>query len=341
MRRCMELAERGAGYVAPNPMTGCVLVRDQMIIGEGFHRQFGGPHAEVNAIRGVADTSLLKEATLYVNLEPCSHHGKTPPCADLIIAMGIPKVVVGCMDENPVVHGKGIEKLLAHGVDVKTGVLEEECQHLNRRFFTYILKQRPYVILKWAQTADGFIDHDRDVNDGLRAIVSSPEAHELAHRWRASEAAVLVGTNTVLSDDPQLTVRLVEGPHPVRVTFDRRRRIPPKAKILDGTAPTIVFTEEMQAHSSRAEFIPIDFSTDPIHEAMLVLYEKKLLSVLVEGGAAILKRFLDNGIWDEARVFTSAKIFGSGVSAPAITMQAEKEELIGDDKLLTYFNKNS
>src|SRR5574337_476647 len=299
MRRCLELAEKGAGYVAPNPLVGCVIVRNGMIIGEGYHKQYGGPHAEVNAIRSVADQRQLQEATLYVNLEPCAHQGKTPPCADLIVEKKIPYVVIGCLDENPLVRGKGIQRLIANGIDVKTGVLEEESKFLNRRFFTSLKKQRPYVILKWAQSADGFIEIGRDENNGERAIVSSAEAHLLTHKWRAEEAAIMVGTNTVLADDPQLTVRLTPGQNPVRVTFDRRGRIPSNARILDGTAPTIVFGESAHYYTNRAEYIPLDFSEDPVAQALFVLHEKRLLSVLVEGGAALLNKFFAVGTWDE------------------------------------------
>lgn len=339
MQRCLELAAKGAGRVAPNPMVGCVIVHDGHIIGEGWHQQYGGPHAEVNAIRSVEKEALLKQATLYVSLEPCSHFGKTPPCSDLIIEKQIPYVVIGCMDENPLVRGRGVQKLIEHGVDVKIGVLEKESRHLNRRFFTAMVKQRPYILLKWAQSADGFIDHDRDQNNGERAIVSSPEAHLLVHRWRSEEAVILVGTNTVIADDPQLTVRLVEGPNPVRVTFDRRERIPPYAKILDATAPTIIFHEGAHYHTDRAEYIPIDFNGDPIREALAVLHERKFLSVLVEGGAAILNKFLAANLWDEVRVFVSQNDFSAGVKAPEMSGSPAEKQTVGPDELRTYYNE--
>lgn len=339
MKRCLELAARGAGQVAPNPMVGSVIVHNSHIIGEGWHRQYGGPHAEVNAIRSVADQRLLRESTLYVNLEPCSHFGKTPPCADLIIEKQIPYVVIGCLDENPLVRGKGLQRLVQQGVDVKIGVLEAESKRINRRFFTFQTKERPYIVLKWAQSSDGYIDHDRDVNNGERAIISSPEAHLLVHRWRSEEAAILVGTNTVLTDDPQLTVRLVDGPNPVRVTFDRRNRIPAAARILDATAPTIIFTEGAHYHTDRAEYIPIDFSADPLRQAMDVLYEKDLLSVLVEGGAAILHKFLEAGLWDEARVFHAPTVLGGGVKAPEMKGLLAEETAVGPDKLCVYYRQ--
>ncbi len=338
MERCLELAANGKGKVAPNPMVGCVIVCNNIIIGEGYHEQFGGPHAEVNAIKSVNDPHLLKEATLYVSLEPCNHQGKTPPCSDLIIEKEIPYVVVACLDENPLVRGMGIQKLILNGIDVKVGVLEKEAQFLNRRFFTSITKQRPYILLKWAQSEDGFIDHDRDERDE-RAIISSPESHTLVHQWRSEEAAILVGTNTVISDDPQLTVRLIDGKNPVRLTFDRQKRIPSTAKILDGTSPTIVFTEGAHYYTDRAEFIPIDFSEDPLAQVMFILHERKLESVLVEGGAALINKFLEQNLWDEARVFVATKNIGSGVKAPVMKDNFTNEENVGIDKLFTYYRK--
>jgi diaminohydroxyphosphoribosylaminopyrimidine deaminase/5-amino-6-(5-phosphoribosylamino)uracil reductase len=338
MQRCLELARKGAGHVAPNPMVGCVIVRQDHVIGEGWHQQYGGPHAEVNAIRAVPEERMLPEATLYVNLEPCSHFGKTPPCADLIIAKKIPYVVIGCMDPNPEVRGLGIEKLIRNGVDVKLGVLEKESRHLNRRFFTYINRQRPYILLKWAQSADGFIDRDRDEDNPDRTIVSSPESHLLVHKWRSEESVIMVGTNTVIADDPQLTVRLIDGPNPVRVTFDRRNRIPHHARILDGTAPTIIFTEGAHYHTERAEYIPIDFSADPIRQAIDILYHRKFQSVMVEGGRAIIEKFLEGGLWDEARVFVSKENFESGIKAPVLELDPDATETAGSDTLFTYFN---
>ncbi|HTL81065.1 MAG TPA: bifunctional diaminohydroxyphosphoribosylaminopyrimidine deaminase/5-amino-6-(5-phosphoribosylamino)uracil reductase RibD [Bacteroidia bacterium] len=337
MQRCLDLAEKGLGYVAPNPLVGCVIVREGHIISKGYHRQYGGPHAEVEAIRNCPDERLLKESTLYVNLEPCSHHGKTPPCSDLIIAKGIPYVVVGCMDPNPLVKGKGMQKLIANGVDVKLGVLEKESEFLNRRFFGWIKNDRPYIILKWAESADGFIDHIRSTKQH-RAIISSPEAHLLVHQWRSEEAAILVGTNTVLQDDPQLTVRLTEGRNPVRMTFDRRKRIPAEARILDGTSPTIIFTEGAHYYNDRAEFIPVDFDDDPIQQVLTLMKNRNLQSLLVEGGAALLNKFIEHDLWDEARVFVSRESLGGGVKAPDFTFSPMKTEAVGPDKLSIYLN---
>ncbi|CAN5765410.1 bifunctional diaminohydroxyphosphoribosylaminopyrimidine deaminase/5-amino-6-(5-phosphoribosylamino)uracil reductase RibD [soil metagenome] len=339
MQRCLELASRGAGKVAPNPMVGCVIVCNNVIIGEGWHEQFGGAHAEVNAIRSVNDQSLLKEATLYVSLEPCSHTGKTPPCADLLIEKEIPYVVVACLDENPLVKGKGIQKLMLNGTDVKVGVLEKEAKFLNRRFFTSIAKKRPYIILKWAQSSDEFIDHERDTWEE-RAIISSPQSHLLVHQWRSEEAVIMVGTNTVIADDPQLTVRLTEGNNPVRVTFDRQMRIPSGAKILDASAPTIIFTQGAHYYTDRAEFIPIDFSKDPLQQALTILHERKFESVLAEGGTALINKFYEQNLWDEARVFIAAKEIGNGVKAPAIKGKCIREQLVGDDTLKIMLNED-
>lgn len=339
MKRCLELAEKGFGNVAPNPMVGCVIVHNGKRIAEGWHRQYGGPHAEVDAISKVENPELLAESTLYVNLEPCSHHGKTPPCADFIIEKRIPYVVIGCKDPNPLVSGNGITKLLRNGVDVKIGVEEEAALFLNRRFITSMVKKRPYVILKWAHSADGFIDHVRSPEHDRPAGISSQESLILSHKWRSQEAAILVGTNTVLADDPQLTVRLAEGRNPVRITFDRRERIPSTAKILDGTAPTIVFNADKNYTNEWAEYVRIDFSDDPIIHAMAELHERKLQSVLVEGGAAILNEFINAGIWDEARVFCSPNTLGSGVAAPVFSFPLGEEYKSGADTVKVYYNR--
>lgn len=339
MKRCLELAERGFGSVAPNPMVGCVIVHEGKRIAEGWHRQFGGPHAEVDAISRVENPELLAHATLYVNLEPCSHHGKTPPCADLIAEKQIPYVVLAMQDPNPLVAGKGIAKLLHHGIDVKIGVEEEAAQFLNRRFITFFTKKRPYIILKWAQSSDGFIDHVRSAENNGPAGISSEESLVLSHKWRSQEAVILVGTNTVLADNPQLTVRRTEGRNPVRVTFDRRGRIPPEAKILDGIAPTIVFNADKNYTTEWAEYVRIDFDESPLHQALAELYHRNFQSVLVEGGAAILDQFIRAGLWDEARVFCSEETLGSGVAAPAFNFPLGDEYRSGRDTVKIYYNK--
>lgn len=338
MKRCLELAEKGFGNVAPNPMVGCVIVHNGKVIAEGYHRQYGGPHAEVDAISKVDSPHLLAEATLYVNLEPCSHHGKTPPCADLIIEKKIPYVVMACQDPNPLVAGKGIARLVQNGVDVKVGVLEQEALFLNRRFITAMKKKRPYIILKWAQSDDGLIDHVRSAEQEGPAGISSSESLVLSHTWRSQEASILVGTNTVLADNPQLTVRLAQGRNPVRVTFDRRERIPSTAKILDGLAPTIVFNAEKNYTNEWAEYVRIDFDGDQLHHAMAELHHRNLQSVLVEGGAAILNEFIKAGLWDEARVFCSPKTLGAGVAAPKFNFPVAEEIQSGTDVVKLYYN---
>lgn len=339
MKRCLELAERGFGNVAPNPMVGCAIVHNDQPIAEGWHRQYGAPHAEVDAISRVENPNLLAHSTLYVNLEPCSHQGKTPPCADLIIEKKIPYVVIAMQDPNPLVAGKGIAKLIRSGVDVKLGVLEEEAQFLNRRFITFHMEQRPYIILKWAQSADGLIDHVRSAENEGPAGISSGESLVLSHTWRSQEAAILVGTNTVLADNPQLTVRKVPGRNPVRVTFDRRGRIPSSAKIMDGSAPTIIFNAEKNYTTEWAEYIRIDFGNQTLQQAMEELYHRKLQSVLVEGGAAILKEFLQAGLWDEARVFQAARTLTEGVAAPEFNFTVHHEFASGDDIVKIYYRE--
>lgn len=339
MKRCLELARKGFGSVAPNPLVGCVIVHDDKPIAEGWHRQFGGPHAEVDAINRIENAALLQESTLYVNLEPCSHHGKTPPCADLIVEKRIPYVVIAMQDPNPLVAGRGIAKLLRNGIDVKLGVEEEAAHFLNRRFITFFTKKRPYVILKWAQSSDGFIDHVRSAENQGPAGISSEESLILSHKWRSEEVAIMVGTNTVLSDNPQLTVRKVEGRNPVRVTFDRRERIPHEARILDGTAPTIVFNAEKNYTTEWAEFVRIDFDENPLQHALEELHHRHLQSVLVEGGAAILNQFLLTGLWDEARVFYSEKALGGGVAAPEFNRLADEVIFSGGDTVKTFYNR--
>ena len=338
MNRCLELAQKGFGNVSPNPMVGCVIVHNGQVIGEGYHQQYGGPHAEVDAINKVLNLSLLESSTLYVNLEPCSHHGKTPPCADLIIAKKIPYVVIACQDPNPLVAGRGIAKLTQAGIDVKIGVQEQAALHLNRRFITSMKKKRPYVILKWARSADGFIDHVRSVGQEGPAGISSDESLILSHTWRTQESAILVGTNTVLADDPQLTARLAKGKNPVRITFDRRDRIPSTARILDGLAPTIVFNAEKNYTTEWAEYVKIDFGTDTLHHALAELHHRNLQSVLVEGGAAILNEFIKAGLWDEARVICSPKYIGQGVAAPPFEFNPASEMLSGADTVKVYYN---
>lgn len=297
MRRCIQLARCGEAGAAPNPMVGAVIVCGGKIIGEGYHRKCGGPHAEVNAIASVRRPELLALSTLYVSLEPCAHYGKTPPCADLIVEKRIPRVVVGCRDPFARVDGRGIARLREAGADVTVGVLEEECLRLNRRFITFHSLHRPWVTLKWAQSADGYIDRHRTAA-GPPARLSTLFTSVLVHRLRARHQAILVGTNTALRDDPSLTVRLWPGPDPLRLTIDRHGVLPQTLRLADGTAPTRIYP------------------TGDLEAILADLYRSNVQSLLVEGGARLINSFLEQGLWDEARVETSPGLLGGGVAAP-------------------------
>ena len=304
MLRCLELANNSLGRTYPNPIVGSVIVYNDQIIGEGFHKRAGEPHAEVIAINSVRNKELLKKSTLYVNLEPCSHYGKTPPCADLIIKWGIPRVVVGTIDTSSKVSGRGIEKLRAAGIDVTVGVLEQQARWINRRFFTFHEKKRPYIILKWAQTADGFIDINRNENEKRQpTIITSKWARTLVHRWRSEEQAIAVGTNTAIKDNPRLNVRLWYGQSPVRVCVDINNRIPDDSKIFDQSAPTICLKDKRF------------YDTSQIIEH---LFKFNIQSIIIEGGTRFIKSFIENDLWDEARIFNSNLVFLNGISAPKI-----------------------
>jgi diaminohydroxyphosphoribosylaminopyrimidine deaminase/5-amino-6-(5-phosphoribosylamino)uracil reductase len=340
MHRCIELARKGKGLVAPNPMVGCVIVHDAKIIGEGWHMKYGQPHAEVNAINSVEDKKLLKSSTLYVNLEPCAHHGKTPPCADLIIAMNIPYVVIGCVDSFSLVQGKGIEKMMRAGIDVKTGVLEKESRHLNRRFFTFHEQKRPFVILKWAETADGFIDRTRHSDTEPPLRISSPESVQLLHRWRSEEQAILIATNTALLDNPRLTAREQNGMNPLRIAIDRNNRIPATHHLKDGSTPTLILTEKPEENSLNLEYVKLSFDSREhfLSELFRELYRRQILSVLVEGGASLLNSFFFSGKWDEARVFIAPVEIYEGVQSPEKPASAHSVERLGVDELRIYHN---
>ena len=313
--RCIQLARNGLCNAAPNPMVGAVIVHNGRIIGEGYHARCGEAHAEVNAIRSVKDESLLKESTIYVSLEPCSHYGKTPPCADLIINKGIARVVVGCMDPFSLVAGRGIEKLRRAGIEVTVGVLEEECKELIRRFVTFNTQQRPYILLKWAQSADGFIDKLR--TEGTPAMLSTPLTSMLVHKKRAEHTAILVGRRTALLDNPSLTTRHWWGKNPVRMVIDRDLTLPPTLHLFDGSVRTFVFTQKEEASPyPNTEFIRLDFSRDILPQIMETLYREKLQSLIVEGGSTLLQSFIDAGLWDEACIETSPVLLKEGVKAP-------------------------
>lgn len=335
MLRCIELAGNGAGNVAPNPMVGCVIVCDRKIIGEGFHEEFGKAHAEVNAINSVSDQSQLRHSMLYVNLEPCSHFGKTPPCADLIIEKKIPEVIIGCADPDPLVAGKGIQRLQAAACKVRTEILNHECILLNKRFITFHEKKRPYIILKWAQTRDGFIAPENK----MRANISNEFSRTLMHRWRSEEQAIFVGTNTALSDDPQLSARLWNKNNPVRIVLDRQLILPPGLHLFDHAMPTLVFTEKNKNREENLEFIQISFDDALLKNILTILFEKQIQSLLVEGGAQLLQSFISRGLWDEARIFITPAFFSTGVSAPNIYGIKVSEQNIHDDQLVIFENK--
>lgn len=318
MARCIELARGGESNVAPNPMVGAVIVHNGLIIGEGFHRKYGEAHAEVNAIASVQDEELLKDSTIYVSLEPCSHYGKTPPCSELIIKKGIPRVVIGCLDPFPAVSGRGVKMLREAGVEVLTGVLEKEACELNAVFLTFQSEKRPYVYLKWAQSADGFMDRLRSDASVPAVTLSSLEMLRRVHHLRANVAAIMVGTRTALLDNPSLTVRHWAGRSPVRVVLDRNLRIPAHYHLLDGSVPTLVFTASEMESRKNVEYIQLDFTQPVLPEILRRLYERNLNSLMVEGGAVLLDHFLQAGLWDEMRVETVPVCLYEGVNAPDI-----------------------
>lgn len=317
IRRCIELAANGLCNVAPNPMVGAVIVCDGRIIGEGYHIRCGEAHAEVNAIRSVKDESLLQRSTIYVSLEPCSHYGKTPPCADLIIEKQIPRIVIGCQDPFSKVAGRGIQKLRDAGREVIVGVLEKECRHLIRRFITFNTLHRPFITLKWAESADHFIDIER--TNGKPVILSSPLSSMLVHKKRAEADAIMVGRRTALLDNPSLTVRNWYGHNPIRIVLDRSLSLPNDLQIFDGDIPTLIFTEKKRSEEKNITYITIDFSHNPLIQIMEELYQRKIQSLLVEGGSQLLQSFIDNGLWDEAFIEKCPSRLYSGVKAPEIS----------------------
>jgi len=337
MQRCIDLAKKGNGYTAPNPLVGSVIVYENKIIGEGFHQKYGMPHAEVNAINAVSDVSLLEKSTLYVNLEPCAHFGKTPPCSNLIIEKKIPNVVIGCSDPFLEVAGKGIEKLKKAGINVITDVLKTESRDLNKRFFTFHEKNRPYVILKWAQSADGFIDIDR--SSGKKGIfwLSEPETKTLVHRWRHEEAAILVGWKTIANDNPELTCREIPGNNPLRLVIDPDLRLDYTAfKVGDHTTPTLIFTKKNALSAPQLKFVTTnDFSIPSI---LKILHEQSVLSVIIEGGKTTIEEFIASGIWDEARIITGNKKIKEGVLAPKINGKEIENYFFGNDQIKTLKN---
>jgi diaminohydroxyphosphoribosylaminopyrimidine deaminase/5-amino-6-(5-phosphoribosylamino)uracil reductase len=339
MFRCLQLAQNGVSYVAPNPMVGAVVVCDDKIIGEGFHQRFGDVHAEPNAINAVKNRDLLLRSTIYVNLEPCSHFGKTPPCADFIVQHKIPRVVIGTLDPNPKVAGNGVEILRKAGVDVVVGVLENECRELNKRFFIFHEQKRPYVLLKWAQTSDGFIDKKRTDITELPLCISNEITRQLTHKMRSENQAILVGANTVLLDNPSLTVREWSGKSPVRIAIDRLGRIPTNYNLFDGSVPTIVFGEKFRESEYNLEFVKITFDEHCLKNILKILFEKNINSVLVEGGASILNSFIEAGLWDEANVEIAPLQITDGVKAPTLNKLLVLSKNFNGHKWLFFENK--
>jgi diaminohydroxyphosphoribosylaminopyrimidine deaminase / 5-amino-6-(5-phosphoribosylamino)uracil reductase len=336
--RCIELAKNGFGTTYPNPMVGSVIVYNGEIIGEGWHQKAGEPHAEVNAIRSVKNPSLLDKATIYVSLEPCSHFGKTPPCCDLIIKNKIPNVVIGTVDSNIKVAGNGIKRLQEAGINVVVGVLEKECYELNRRFFTFHEKKRPYIILKWAQTLDSFIAPIE--KEELKPVwITNVQSRQLVHKWRTEEQAILVGTQTVIDDNPQLNARDWEGNNPIRIVIDQRNRIPKTAHIWDNKIKTIVFSNENSIPPSANTIVEvIDFQQNIAPQIVEKLYQHQIQSVIIEGGAQTLQTFIDATLWDEARIFIGNSTFRTGKKAPVLNTSLSTKERIGADELLIIRN---
>ncbi len=335
MRRALELAQLGNGFTYPNPMVGCVVVYQGQIIGEGWHKQYGGPHAEVHAIAAVADKSLLPKSRVYVTLEPCSHYGKTPPCADLLISSGVKDVVICNTDPNPLVAGRGIKKLFEAGAQVKVGVLEAEGLEVNKRFFTFHAEKRPYIFLKWAETTDAFIAGA----DYKQEQISGKLAQRLVHRWRSEEQAIMIGSRTALHDNPRLNTRLWGGQSPLRVVIDKNLLLPDDLHLFDRSQPTVVYNHLKQETHQNLHFVKLQTQEPMLPQIMQDLYQRNILSVMVEGGTFLLESLLQANLWDEALVFKSRSItFGSGIKAPNMVYgHLRHTQTLGPDQLLHYF----
>jgi diaminohydroxyphosphoribosylaminopyrimidine deaminase/5-amino-6-(5-phosphoribosylamino)uracil reductase len=331
MTRCLELANLGKGHVAPNPMVGAVLVHNGRIIGEGYHEQYGLSHAEVNCINNVKekDKILISQSIMYVSLEPCAHFGKTPPCSELIIRHKIPKVVIGCRDPFKEVNGKGIEKLLKAGIEVQTGVLEEECMLVNKRFFTFHNQGRPYIILKWAQTSDNKIASNTDE----RLFISNQFSNRRVHQWRSEESAILIGTNTALLDNPLLTNRLWTGNSPARLLIDMHLRLPTSLHIFNQQQKTVIFNAQKQGSDGNNLYYQIREDKNVISQIINACYQLAIQSVIVEGGAGFLQSFINENSWDEARIITNDTLrIGEGLSAPDLkhSVFVNKEKILNN-----------
>ncbi|GAB3194508.1 diaminohydroxyphosphoribosylaminopyrimidine deaminase/5-amino-6-(5-phosphoribosylamino)uracil reductase [Pontibacter aydingkolensis] len=336
MQRALELARLGSGYTSPNPMVGCVIVHDGQIIGEGWHQQYGGPHAEVNAVAAVKDKSHLPLSKVYVTLEPCSHFGKTPPCADLLISHGVKDVVICNTDSNPLVAGRGIKKLFDAGAQVKVGVLEKQGLELNKRFFTFHSKKRPFILLKWAESVDGFIAGV----DYKQEQISGKLAQRLVHKWRSEEQAIMVGSRTALYDNPRLNTRMWSGQNPLRILIDKKLQLPKHLHLFDKSQPTVVYNFVRQEEQENLYFVQLHEQEPLLPQIMQDLHRRNILSVMVEGGTFLLESLLQANLWDEAMVFKSKyKNLGEGIKAPSMIYgQLHDIQTLGPDHLLHYRN---
>jgi len=333
MKFALQLAEKGRGNVAPNPMVGCVIVKDDKMIAEGYHQQYGGPHAEVNTINSLPSNFDFTDCTLYVNLEPCSHYGKTPPCSDLIISKKFKRVVVANLDTNPLVAGKGIQKIKDAGIEVSSCVINSEARELNKRFFWFHEKKQPYVILKWAETKDGFISREPLPLKKEDNWITSAESKKLVHQWRAQEQAIMVGTNTVIVDDPELTTRLVDGNSPVRIIIDRELKLTRSSKVFSSKGKVIVVTNKDVVNEANITYCKIDFEKDFITSLLNKLFELSIQSVIIEGGSKLLNSFVKAGAWNEVRIFVGEKEFEKGIKAPDFDKSSAEITMVGTDKL--------
>ncbi len=339
IRRCIELAKNGLGTTYPNPLVGAVIVHDNKIIGEGWHRKSGEPHAEINAINSVKDFSLLPESDIYISLEPCSHFGKTPPCASRIVELNFKRAIIGSIDPSEKVNGKGTEIIKNAGIEVITGILENECEELNKRFFTFHLKKRPYILLKWAETLNKKMDNGTDRTEPF--WISNKYSLQNTHLIRSQEQSILVGKNTALIDNPYLTCRTVKGTNPLRILKDKNREVPSSFHIFNEEAPTFIFNEKLDSKKDNLEYIRIDFSQDIIPQIMNNLYLRDIQSVMVEGGRKTLQDFIDRNCWDEAMITTSDSLVEKGTCSPALFGKITKQHYIGNNLITCIKNTSS
>ncbi|MBT3209216.1 MAG: bifunctional diaminohydroxyphosphoribosylaminopyrimidine deaminase/5-amino-6-(5-phosphoribosylamino)uracil reductase RibD [Bacteroidetes bacterium] len=339
IKRCLQLAKLGIGNIAPNPMVGSVIVYKDKIIGEGYHQNYGEAHAEVNAINSVKDKSLLSESTIYVNLEPCSHFGKTPPCADFIIENKIPNVVIGSVDSSSKVCGKGISKLKNAGINACVGILEDECRNLNRRFFIFNEKKRPFVIIKFAKTTDGFIDIDREnITNTRPAWITNEISRTLVHKWRAEESSIMAGTETILKDNPNLNIRSWTGKNPTRLILDKQNRLSKSSNVFDQNQATIIFSKKGNESKNNLEYIKIDDDFENLRTILSELYNRNIQSIIVEGGSKLINSFVQQNLWDEARIFIGNQFFHKGIKAPEIEGKVISIDNLEESKLMIFEN---